>query len=81
MINKGFKDKRGYFIFSVIGFLLVLTGVMMSIFNYTASSEIGLKYGPGERSSISGSLVIILGIILLVGVLIFYLSDHKKKRT
>jgi len=51
----------------------------MNVFGRTASSDIGMKYGPAESSSISGNLVILLGVILLTGILVFYIVERKRK--
>ena len=72
-------NKSGYIIFTVIGILLILIGVLMMVFNVSSKHDFGWKYGPGEDSSIPGNLVILLGVILLAGVFIFFLIDPQRK--
>ena len=78
-MNKKFTGKPGYFTFTLVGIMILLTGIVMHIFGRTSSIDIGLKYGPAENSSITGDLVILLGIIMLGAILVFYLVERKRK--
>ena len=78
-MKKNVQDKLGYFTFTIIGCLLVVIGVLMKVFNFASSFDIGLKYGPTDKSSVTGDLVTILGVILLSVVLVFYLKGRKKR--
>jgi hypothetical protein len=51
----------------------------MNVFRINSSYN-GIKYDvEGDRLSISGNQVIILGIILLIVVIIYYLVDRREK--
>ena len=80
MTKRRLADRWGYKTFSLIGIILILVGVLMTILKYTASSEIGLKYGPSEGSGISGYQLIILGTLLLLGILVFHLSSNQRNK-
>ena len=77
-MKKRLTDRFGYFTFTLIGSLVAITGILMNVFDVSSSYD-GLKYDTGDKLPISGNLVIILGVIVLAGVLVFYLADHRKK--
>jgi hypothetical protein len=59
---------------------MIILGVYMKANDYvyvTSVSHFERKYGFSEGIHISGNFVLIPGILLLVGVLIFYLMNRK----
>jgi Na+/H+ antiporter NhaD/arsenite permease-like protein len=80
-MTRKFVDQLGYKIFTSIGVLIILSGVLMMIFRRKSSFDIGLKYGPPESSNITGFEVISLGVITLMVVLVFYLVKKSKSKS
>ena len=65
-----------YTVFSLLGMLLIIIGIIMQVFNFESSYTHGPTY---ESTRVTGTEVIWLGIGILVAILIFYLIKEKRK--
>ena len=81
MAHGRFISKLGYLVLSILSLLIISTGVLMQIFNYTivTGQVLPKRYRPEEESYFTGSHFITLGYIMLVVILIFYLFEPKRK--
>ena len=65
-----------YTVFSLLGMLLIIIGIIMQVFNFESSYTHGPTY---ESTRVTGTEVIWLGIGILVAILIFYLIKEKRR--
>lgn len=79
-VTNKFKDRSGYLTFTIIGIIIIIIGLLMILLNVRSSYDIGWKLGPTEKPTVTGNLVTFLGVLLLFGVLVFYLTDRRKRK-
>ena len=66
-----------YTVFSLLGVLVIVIGIIMRSSNFESSYTQGPTY---ESTKISGTEVIWLGIGILVAIFIFYLVKERRKQ-
>ena len=66
-----------YTVFSLLGILVIVTGIIMQIFNFESSYTQGPTY---ESTKITGTEVIWLGAGILAAIFIFYLIKERRKQ-
>lgn len=81
MAKGRFISKLAYIVLSILSLLIISTGVLMQIFNYTivTGQVLPTRYRPEEQSYFTGSHFITLGYIMLIIIHIFYLFEPKEK--
>ena len=75
-INRG--NQNYYRVFTLLGILVILVGVLMNVSDFKAPYDISPKYSPSETADFTGKEVILLGAIILGVVLIYYLYSKNK---
>jgi len=66
-----------YTVFSLLGILVIVIGIIMQIFNFENSYTQGPTY---ESTKITGAEVIWLGAGILAAIFIFYLIKERRKQ-
>jgi len=66
-----------YTVFSLLGMLVIITGIIMRVFNFESSYTQGPTY---ESTKITGTEVIWLGAGIVVAIFIYYLVKERPKQ-
>jgi len=66
-----------YTVFSLLGMLVIITGIIMRVFNFESSYTQGPTY---ESTKITGTEVIWLGVGILVAIFVFYFIKERRKQ-
>ena len=79
MDNQSKREERGYKIFAGLSLVIIVIGVVMWVTNQYAVGPFGKGSGTSIKSY-SGIQTICLGILMLLFIGAWYLSDRKEKK-
>jgi hypothetical protein len=65
-------------IFTLAALLLILTGICMKVFGWHATGHVGDSTSGGSMASLSGTQVILIGLMMLFLLAMTWLDKQKK---
>ena len=77
-LNK--SESKGLLVFSVLGVLVMIIGILMNIFHQNTRGRVAPMYGGEIIASLSGRDIIWVGGIMLAMALLLYLSISKEDK-